>query len=320
MPALGTYETVPKERKEKLMENKKSKRGSPLGPALLILIGVILLLNVLGVLDWSIWWSILLLWPVLLIAAGLELLLRRWKWGSLLATILVVAVVVVALWLTSAGVTTSGLVTEQIQQPLGDATRANLSIDPGIGTLRIKAASESANLVEGTVLLGKGEELQEDFSQQGDIATYSLGTKTTSWTAFPSGFDDARIWELGLSPGAELSVNADMGVGNTELDLTGLAMEGLNAGAGMGRVKVILPATGQFAVELSQGIGVLEIVIPTGMAVRIEADAALVVRQIPDDLEEQEEFYTSPGYATAANRVEIDAGVAIGLLTVRYQE
>ena len=83
------------------MANKKSNRSSPLGPVLLILIGGILLLNVLGVLDWSIWWSLLRLWPILLIAAGLELLLGRWWWGSLLSTILVVAVVVAALWLTS---------------------------------------------------------------------------------------------------------------------------------------------------------------------------------------------------------------------------
>jgi hypothetical protein len=302
------------------MENKKRKRNSPLGAVLLILIGVILLLNVLGVLEWSIWWSILRLWPVLLIAAGLELLLGRWKWGSLLSTILVVAVVAAALWLTSAGVTTSGLITEQIRQPLGDATRADVSIDPGVGTLRLEAASESANLVEGTVLLGKGEELQEDFSQQGDTATYTLGTKTTSWNAFPGGFDDARVWELGLSPGASLSLSTDMGVGDTDLDLTGLVMEELDAGTGMGRVKVVLPATGQFEAKLSQGIGVVEIVIPEGMAVRIETDTGLVVRQLPDDLVKQEEIYTSPGYATAENRVEIDAGVAIGLLTVRYQE
>ena len=168
--------------------------------------------------------------------------------------------------------------------------------------------------------MGKGEELQEDFSQQGDTATYTLGTKTTSWNAFPSGFDDARIWELGLSPGASLSLNTDMGVGDTDLDLTGLTLEELDAGMGMGRIKVVLPATGQFTVKLSQGIGVVEIVIPEGMAVRIQTDTALVVRQLPDDLVKQEEFYTSPGYATATNRVEIDAGVAIGLLTVRYQE
>jgi hypothetical protein len=302
------------------MDNKKRRRSSPLGPVLLILIGGILLLNVFGVLDWSIWWSLLRLWPVLLIAAGLELLLGRWRWGSLLSTVLVVAVVVAALWLTSSGITTSGLVTERIRQPLGDATFADVSIDPGIGTLRIEAASESAALIEGTVLLAKGEVLQEEFSQQGDAATYTLGSKASSWNAFPSGFNDARLWELGLSPGASLSVNAEMGVGDTDLDLTGLTLEELDAGMGMGRIKVILPTTGVFTAKLSQGIGLVEIVIPDGMAVRIQADTALAARRLPDDLEKQEEFYTSPGYATAANRVDLDAGVAIGLLIVRYQE
>ena len=56
------------------------------------------------------------------------------------------------------------------------------------------------------------------------------------------------------------------------------------------------------------------------MAVRIQADTALAGRKLPSELVKQEEFYTSPGYASAENRVDIDAGVAIGLLTVRYQE
>jgi hypothetical protein len=302
------------------MENKKRRRSSPLGAVLLILIGVILLLNVLGVLDWNIWWSILRLWPVLLIAAGLELLLGRWWWGSLLSTILVVAVVVIALWFTTTGMTTSRQDTVEIRQPLGDATRAEVSIDPGVGSLQLGAASESANLIEGTIHKSKSEDIEESFSQEGGTAVYSLGTKVTSWNVLPGGFDDTRLWDLGLTPGASLFLDAGMGVGNTELDLAGLDVQDLSADMGVGRIKVILPEAGQFEARLSQGVGVVEIVIPRGMAVRIEADTALAGRQLPGDLVQQEEFYTSPGYAGAANRVEIDAGVAIGMLIVRYQE
>lgn len=302
------------------MEEKRRKRGSPLGAVLLILIGIILLLNVLGVLEWSIWWSILRLWPVLLIAAGLELLLGRWWWGSLLSTILVVAVVVIALWFTTTGMATSGSETANIQQPLGDATRADVSIDPGVGNLQLGAASESASLVEGTIQIGRSEDIQESFSEQDSTAIYSLGTKATSWNVLPGGFDDTRLWDLDLTPGASLSLDAGMSVGNTEIDLAGLDLEQLSADMGMGRIKVILPATGQFTANLSQGIGVVEIIIPEGMAVRIQADTALAGRQLPSELVKQEEFYTSPGYASAENRVDIDAGVAIGLLTVRYQE
>ncbi|NIV39272.1 MAG: hypothetical protein GWN58_60635, partial [Anaerolineae bacterium] len=98
------------------------------------------------------------LWPVLLIAAGLELLLGRWWWGSLVSTILVVAVVVIALWFTTTGMTPSGQEIVEIRQPLGDATRAEVSIDPGVGSLQLGAASESANLVEGTIHKSRNED------------------------------------------------------------------------------------------------------------------------------------------------------------------
>jgi len=299
---------------------KRRRNASPLGAVILLFIGGVLLLNVFDVLDWSIWWSIVRLWPLLIIAAGLELLLGRWRWGSLLSTILVIALAAGALWLLYTGVIATGLKTTQISQPLGDATRAEVSIGPVVGQLRLDAAPEAANLVEGKVRHGKSEDIEESFSQEGDTATYSLGTGSGSWGAFPGGWDQSRAWELSLSPGASLTLNADMAVGDSTLDLTGLTLEDLSAEMGVGRIKVTLPATGQFAAKVSQGVGVVEIVVPKGMAVRIETDTALADQQMPDDLVKNEEVYSSPGYATAANRAEIEASVAIGLLKVRYQE
>lgn len=43
----------------------------------IILIGVILLLNNLNILDWSVWYNILKLWPLLLISLGISLIFRR---------------------------------------------------------------------------------------------------------------------------------------------------------------------------------------------------------------------------------------------------
>jgi hypothetical protein len=304
-----------------MSEQRRRRRNSgPLGAVLLILIGVILLLNVLGVLDWNIWWSVLRLWPVLLIAAGLELLLGRTRWGALLATILVVAVIVAALWLTYTGAMPSGLETAQIRQPLGESTRAEVSLEPVVGTLRLEAASEAANLIEGEIRKGRSEDIQESFSLSGDTAIYSLGTDGPAWDFATGAWDQTRTWDLGFSPGASLALDTELAVGDDRFDLTGLAIESLSADMGMGRILVTLPETGRFSAKLSQGLGVLEIVVPMGMAVRIQTDTALAGRQIPDDLVKAEEFYTSPGYDSAEDRVEIDAAVAMGLLKVRYQE
>ena len=43
----------------------------------IILVGVILLLNNLNILDWSVWYNILKLWPLLLISLGISLIFRR---------------------------------------------------------------------------------------------------------------------------------------------------------------------------------------------------------------------------------------------------
>lgn len=43
----------------------------------IILVGVILLLNTLNILEWSVWYNILRLWPLLLVSLGISLIFRR---------------------------------------------------------------------------------------------------------------------------------------------------------------------------------------------------------------------------------------------------
>ncbi len=68
------------------MENnnvrRSGSRGSLVGPAVLVGLGIILLLNNFGALPWSVWETIFRLWPVLVIGVGLDLLIgRRSIWG-----------------------------------------------------------------------------------------------------------------------------------------------------------------------------------------------------------------------------------------------
>ena len=63
--------------------------GGLVWPIILIAAGIILLLNNLGMLSWDIWGTLWRLWPVLLIAIGLDIIIgRRSFWGSLLVGIL----------------------------------------------------------------------------------------------------------------------------------------------------------------------------------------------------------------------------------------
>ncbi len=292
------------------------------GAALLVVVGVILLLNTLGILEWSVWWSLVRLWPVFLIAAGLDLLLgRRSIWGGLLATAFLVAVVVGALWLMQSDAAKSGLTTQEIQQPLGGATQAEVAIEPAMALLRLEALPETANLVEGAVRLEKGEELVQDLSQQGSKVTYKLTSEGESWEFFTTGWNELRVWELGLSPGAALQLKASLALGDSVLDLTGLSLSDLRANMGLGRTKVTLPAEGRFQARIEHAIGGIEVIVPEGMAVRVHADTGLVTRKVPDDFRKHgDDVYTSPGYDSADDRVDLEVDLAIGVLTIRHSE
>jgi hypothetical protein len=76
------------------------RRGGLVGPILIIGVGAVLLLNTLGYLPYSIWTVLLRLWPVVLIAIGIDLLIgRRTLAGRLLALVLILALLGGGLWL-----------------------------------------------------------------------------------------------------------------------------------------------------------------------------------------------------------------------------
>ena len=301
------------------MENKEQQVNF-LGTRLLYVAGCIMLLNVLGIVDWSMWWTILSLWPIFLIAAGLELLFgRRSRAGSLFAALLVMLLLVGALLLSSVDLGTAGQNSQQIRQPRDDATQAEIHIDPMLGVLRLDALPESADLVRGEILLEPDEEAQEEFENQGGRASYSLTAGDQSWAPF--GFwDSRRVWDLGLSPGATLDLNSSISLGQHDLDLTGLDLGNLQSSMALGWTEVILPAKGRFGAHVSGAMGGISIVIPEGMALRLNPGTAMVLRLLPDDFQEQGGVYTSPGYAAAENRVDLEVDLAMGILNVRYAD
>ncbi|MGC9334699.1 MAG: LiaI-LiaF-like domain-containing protein [Anaerolineae bacterium] len=304
------------------MNERKSQGVNLFGPLLLITIGIVLLLNTLGVVDWRIWWTLLRLWPILLVAAGLDLLIgRRSLLGSLLATLVILAIAGGALWIVVSDSMQFGEVaSELIRQPLGEATRAQVRIDPAIGVLRLKALPEAANLIEGKIHLAGGEKIQQDSSVIGSQATYELRTAQGSWASFTWAWNDQRVWDLGLSPGATLTLEANLGAGEAVLDLTDLTLDQLQAEVGLGRLEITLPATGQFEGSVEGAIGQTVIIIPQGMAVRIKADTGLAGRDLPAGYQEDGDIITSPGYSTAENQADLQVSQAIGVLQIRTGE
>jgi hypothetical protein len=288
---------------------------------LLIGAGVVLLLNTLGIVEWSIWWSILRLWPVLLIAAGLDLLLGRYSiWGSLLAVLLVVGVVVGALWLSQSGLLGDRPPTQEVRQPLAEGvTEATIHLEPQVGILRIEDLPETADLVRGQVHTVEGEDLQEEYSRQGNHAAYALTTSGQPWVPFVGSMDTSREWRLGLTPAATMELETMQALGEARLNLKELSVSELRSNMGLGVVEIRLPQAGQYEARLSGAIGETKVILPEGLAARIRVEGGLVLRQMPDNFEQEGDYYTSPGFASASNQVELQVNQAMGFLQVKEE-
>jgi len=300
-------------------EQNRNRQGGIVGPVILIGLGIVFLLNNLGLLDWSVWEVLLRLWPILLIAAGLDLIVG-WRsiWGSLLALVLTLGVLVMALWLSRVGVGAERAVrTKEIAQPLRDVERAEVKLDPGVGTLRLQAARDSENLVEGTIHLGRQEELESRFSAQGDIGEFMLRTESGAFGPFSVGLMDQRLWDLKLNNAVPLNLETHLGLGETDVDLTGLEVESLVVDHGIGQTTVVLPSEGQPEVMIDGAIGQTIVVIPEGLAARIRLDTGITSRQLPEAYACDDDICTSPGYDTADQHVELEVGQAIGSLVIR---
>ena len=304
-------------------ERKYRRRGGFVWPLILITLGVLFLLSNMGMLNWNVWEAIWRMWPVLLIAIGLDILFgRRSAIGALISVALVVALIGGVIWFVntqSPVVKGQALTTDRIVQERADASIADVQINFGTGQLRLGALKDSGNLVEGTVVRGPGETVLRDWTLEGGMARFRLHSQGVPFDPWPwGGRGNERMWDLNLSPSVPMQLNISAGVGQSTIDLSELQLTGLKVSSGIGETTVTLPTRGRLSAKVSGGIGKLTVIVPQGMAARIDASAGLGGLDIASGrFVRQGGDYVSADYATAQDRIDLDVSGGIGQVIIR---
>lgn len=299
------------------------RRTTPslVGPTILVGLGVILLLNNLGVLAWGVWDTLFRLWPVVLIAIGLDLMVGRRSFVfTALIALAMLLVMGAAVWYdgtwTRRGVP---LPTNTIQQTLDGATRGDVTLQLGVGELRLSAMDAPNGLIAGTVYSSRNLGVTQRFDVRDGVAVYALrqdsGPQITPWNS--RGADER--WELQLNPSVPLRLSLDTGAGVTRADLRGLTLSELMVNSGVGQIDLTLPERGQFSGRINGGIGETIITIPAGVAARLTIQRGLGSIDTPTDFIRRGAVYESPGYAEATNRIELNVNGGIGAIEVRME-
>ncbi|NUQ37887.1 MAG: hypothetical protein HUU23_08850 [Caldilineales bacterium] len=291
------------------------RRGSLIGPILLIGAGLLFLLSNFGVIDANIWRSLLNLWPLLLIAAGLDILIgRRSTAGAILTALILIALLVGGVWILSQQTSSAGLVTHTLMQPLDGATRAEVEISAGAGSLTLGPLAEGGALIEGQVALPASQTLRQDFEVAGGVARYTLRGEGNVRLGVSNQIEP---WDLRLNRDLPIALEVNTGVGVATLDLERLRLTALEVDMGVGETILTLPRQGVYQAQVRGGVGELTLTLPPGLAARVEVDSGLGRVQVQGDYTRQGDVWTSPDYATAANRVELKINAGVGSILVR---
>jgi Cell wall-active antibiotics response 4TMS YvqF/Domain of unknown function (DUF5668) len=284
---------------------------------LLIGLGVLTLLDRFNLPTWGMWNVTGMWWPLILIVIGFGLLTRQYTWGRPLTVGLVIAAMLLAVfWNRSQPAFSTGQSTENISQAI-TATRAEIQLGTTVGKLEI-GANSSGKLIDGTLELGNRNRLEREFGTRGSAQFVRLEAGMNGPNIGLPFFLDSQNsdWKLGLSPNIPLVLRIKTGVGKSEIDLSKLRVTDFTLEGGVGSMSITLPASGRVMARIESGVGSTKIRIPNGMKARIRASSGIGEVRVLGSYERNGDVYTSSGFETASNRLELEIKGGIGQITV----
>ena len=300
-------------------KDKHRHRGAPIvGPVILIGAGTVFLLNNLDVLPWSVWNQLWRLWPLILIAIGLDLLVgRRNTWLSLLLVLLIVGFGVAFLANNGNLQPLGGVTTSTLSIPKGSAESAQVTLNLGTGNLDLDGAAGSESLATGTLEYFQNRSAPEQSSNTVDgKAVLTLRQREESGFDIANWFGSGHgvEWNVHLNPAVPMEVTADLGTGNSTLDLSQLKVTDVNVDSGAGNTTVVFPRNaGSVTGKIDGGVGNLNLKVPDGVEARIDASSGIGNINTDNRFTKQgEHIYTTSGYDKATNKLDLKLDVGVG--------
>jgi hypothetical protein len=296
--------------------------GSIVGPVILIGAGIVFLLNNLDVLPWSIWNQVWRLWPIVLIAIGLDLIIGRRNTALSLIIVLLLVGGGVAFLLYNGGFAPMGnLATTNLNVPLSGAKSANVTLDLGTGNLTLDSSADSESLATGTLEYFQGRSTpQTSVSTVGDQEILTLRQNDANGFDLGVLFGAGRSpnWDVHLDPKVPMTFKATLGTGNSTIDLSNSQASVVDIDSGTGNTTVDFPTSaGQITSTINGGVGNLNLTIPDGLETRIDVSKGIGNIDVDDRFTKQgNDTYITKGYNDAKNKLTLKLDVGIGNVEV----
>jgi len=294
-------------------------------------IGVLLLLGKFGVIGWSVFGALWQIWPVILIAVGINLVFNNHFLVRILTlTGVIASLVLYGVFFPGGGEVKWDSSGFRMAKPV-EMKLINRSY-PMNDT--VKKASISLGIPAGTLNIDSSTNLLVD-------ARYpeNLMTVTNTWNSdhsaqnfqFEPNSTLSHIQELEaigqanklnfnykLNSDIPWDITIESGAIHSNLDLSKITLDQLSLSAGAGDLQVkVGSVTPSASFTADTGTANMQILIPKKQEFRLTVDGG--IRNVTIDgrkLDGKEDVYVSPGYAQAASRLDLKLSVGVGNIAI----
>lgn len=308
------------------MSSGNNNRSAYIMGLILIGIGLLFLLNSLGIATFRLWYFITRFWPILLILFGLNLILKKSKlWW--VVPILIFVIFIGAIFMpesTLRGINTSFFVFHFGDEAGSGIYQENREYDPSIDNLRVDLTF-GANRLNINSLNNDNDlfDLNLDYRGKMPEVIYNkrdnLGDLSVRQTRQVNVGTGSDIWDINLTKNTPLDINIKGGAGDLLLNLEKLKVDKLNIDAGLGQLNIRYPDYDN-ETEISAGAGNIKLIVPSTAALRIETKTVINSNNFDEVglIRLYNDVYQSKNYGEVENKIDIKISTSAGNIKVEH--
>ena len=284
----------------------------------LLSIGIIWALVNIGIIDWSVFESVLVLWPLLLVMAGINVVFRDNPIVKTVTWLLFLAIVIVYGYYNdrNAGFIPGRAVNGEkvVVQKLTETGSGELRL--ALGGTRLFVDSETQNLMDAYTE-DPDVRYTEDYRNNNETAVLKFEKKLRHIT-FGRRMGEYNS-EFHLNKDVLWDIDMDIGAVSGTLDMSELKVRDLDMDVGAGNLKLICGNKQESSrIKIDAGASKIGLVVPKDAGVRIKVDGVLSKENLENLGWDKRSggYYVSPNYDGTASKIDVDIDMGAGKLTV----
>ncbi len=293
------------------------KRDGWVGPLVLTGLGTVLLLGNMEVLPANAWALLIRLWPVILVAIGLDIAFGRSRTAlnTLLRIGLGLLLVAGIIWIALSSPFGMGVKEVSVEQSLDGAAESQISFTLPVGDFDLSGGADKDLLLAGSANLPKSLNLIQDYSAP-DNGRSILDLNTRGTTTIPLG-SSSLAWDFIVNSDIPVNIQTKVAVGEINFDLSNVQVQQLKLEAAVGETSIILPCSQDGSVQLELAVGEVVIYVPKGCNVNINLDSGLIHTDLPGGYLRVNDNINNQNAEADSPTLDIQVEVAVGEVKIR---